>query len=356
MTLESLNYLSSEYYRRSLAGEIGGLTEEQALLFDHLKFDPEGGGKLVTDVDVEIPLSTLRWSDQWSASSGGASLYFQSTDQGIDFTPIMSGVKTQAIPENQDASGLIHPFYRRPSASLTTAQARGAMSTNPLSVAPYSGSTVSPVNAEVVGVRAILGEELFTGDVLTYTLYAGTDNTSSKVFVQRLEVTADRVSGFDFIGWFSRPSVAFAGETVFAEIAVTPVDGSEERILMVRSIATDPDVHWNEVQFRSFEDLALSAEPVIVSADCTASNGDNILVDTTNGPITVTVPEYCNWFSMSDRRGTWTDANNVRVVVGADTGVFGSSASDRKYEFKREGTSFEVRSTTGEHLDTLEVD
>ncbi len=341
MTLESLNYLSAEYYRRALAGELGGLTEEQALLFDYFKYDPDEGGRLVASVDIEIPLATLHWSDQWSASSGGASLFFQSTDQGIDFTPIMSGVKTQAIPENQDASGLVHPFYRKPSDLLTALQARGAMSTNPLDVAPYSGSTVSPADVEVVGVRAVLGEELFTGDVLTYTLYSGTDDTGPKVFTQRIEVTADRVPGFDFIGWFSRPSVAFEGDVVFAEIVVTPLDGGTERTLMVRSAESDPNVHWNEVQFRSFVDVPIVTEdyltPVIVSATGTIEAPQQHAVDTTGGAITLTADEALTSFRVFDSESSF-NTNNCTVVIGLDNYVL--DKKDKEYFFYTNGTTW----------------
>ncbi len=342
MTLESLNYLSSEYYRRALAGEIGGLTEEHALLFDHLRFDPEGGGKLVTDVDVEIPLSTLRWSDQWAASSGGASLYFQSADQNVDFTPVMSGVKMQAIPANQDESGLVRPFYRKPSANLFQASLKGDMSTNSVDVTPYSGSSVLTSDIEVYGLRAVLGEPLKLGDDLRYTLYSGSDDTGAEIFTQRIPITADREPGFDFTGWWTNPAVAFAGDTVYAKIVVTPIDGSGDRIMLVRSIDTDPNVHWNELQLRSFVDVPVLTEdyltPVTVTTTGTIEISQQYAVDTTGGAITLTVDEGLTSFVVFDVASRFHQ-NSCTAVIGVDT--YEMNKKDRQYNFWHNGTGWQ---------------
>lgn len=332
----------------------GGLTDTQSDVLDHLRYN-QVRNWLESDVAFSTTLSTIWLSDQWGFKSGGKSVFFSSTDQDEFFSPIMRGIKNQAIPANQDGSGLTAPFYRKNAFSLTQISLKGAMSTNPNEIAPYEGPSTLAADIAVYGVRAVLGEDLVLGDRLIYRLWDGSDDSGSLIFEQSLTTTANRAPGFDFTGWWSAPAEAFAGETVYARITVEPVDNSNTRTLMVRSIATNPNIHWNELELRSFQDLAISAEPVIITADYTLCNGDNIQVDTGGGPVTLTVPSYCNWFYMGDFKDTWTNTNNVLVVVGSDTGNFGQNAADEKYEFKRVGSNFEVYSMTGEHIETLAV-
>lgn len=331
-----------------------GVTPDQLLVLDHLSYNEERNW-VQSDVAFSTTLSTIWLSDQWGFASGGKSPFFKSTDQLTDFSPVMRGIRQQANPANQDESGLIAPFYRKNSPTLLQGSLKGTMSTDPNDIAAYEGTSVLTADIAVYGVRAVLGENLEKDDVLFYRLWDGNDDTGDLIFEQSLTVTANRAPGFDFTGWWSAPAEAFAGESVYARITVTPVSGGATRILLVRSISTDPNTHWNELQYRTFQDLSVSAEPVIITDDYTVCNGDNILVDTTGGPVVITVPSYCNWFVMGDWLESWTNQNNVSVVVGTDTGEFGQNASGEKYEFKRSGTNFEVLSITGEHIETLEV-
>lgn len=343
---------------RGRGGEGGGgtsLSANQVAVLQHLTYESSAGGRLISSVDFEVPLSTIHWSDQWAASSGGASMYFQSADQQIDFTPVMSGVRTQAVPANRDISGVISPFYRKPSADIVAASLKGAMSTNANEVAPYEGISVLTSDIQVYGLRAVLGENLVLGDVLTYTLWMGNDDTGAKIFEQSLTTTDDRAPGFDFTAWWDNPAVAFTGDTVFARLVVTPLDSTGVRTLIVRSIATNPAVHWNELQLRTFTDLAVVQEPVVVTTDYTVSNGESLLIDTSGGAVVVTVPDGCNWFTLADHSETWSNTNTVSVVVGTDTGIFGQTASDEKYEVHREGTNFIIRTSTGAFTETLVI-
>lgn len=256
---------------------------------ENLAYDPSGEGSFVSSVDIEIPLNTLRWSDQWAMSSGGKSMFFQSADQDTDFTPIVSGIKNQSVPANQDISGVVYPFFRRYSSDLIQGSLKGNMSTNSADNTPYEGVTALTTNIAVFGVRAVLGEPLQEGDRLVYRLWDGTDDTGAMIFTQSLTVTADRAIGFDFTGWWSHPAEGFNGENVYARIVVQPQgDKTNERTLLVRSIDSDPNTHWNELQYRTFEDVKVQykGKPIVASTlpnGYKFTNGDDgttVLVNT----------------------------------------------------------------------------
>lgn len=330
------------------------LNAEKLALFDHLSYN-EVKNWIESDVAFSTTLSTIWLSDQWGFKSGGKSPFFSSTDQDTNFAPVMRGIKNQAVAGNQEEEGLISPFYRKNGGKLLQTSLKGAMSNNANDVTPYEGISLLTADIAVYGVRAVLGEELKTGDKLWYRLWDGTTDQGAKIFEQSLTVTADRAPGFDFIGWWSAPAEGFAGESVYARITVQPVDGSEERAILVRSVAGDVDTHWNELQIRTFEDLAIPSEPVIITENYTALNGDSLLIDTTAGAVTITVADSCNWFTIADHSNTWTNTNNVRVIVGTDTALFDQQASDEKYELKKEGSQYLVRSVTGEYMEALDI-
>lgn len=233
----------------------GSVTAEQLLLLEHLKYN-RTTERIEADVAIATTLNTFWLSDQWGISSGGASLFFSSTDQGIDFSPIMQGMKNQAIPANRNESGIVHPFNRLYSKRLGTVSLKGTEATT--GAVPYEGVSNLDANIGVFGVTATLAESLNLGDKLVYTIYKGTDNSGPIVFQQQIVTTDNRTDGFKFTGWWDKPAEEFSGTALYATIVVKPVDDEDNtRILLVRPTAEDANVHWNELQYRTFVDVQM---------------------------------------------------------------------------------------------------
>lgn len=241
------------------------ITKSQEEVLSHIVYDPDTNG-LIADVSFSVPLNTFWLSDQWGISSGGHSVFFRSTDQLSAYSPVMAGIKNQYIPVNQDKTGVIEPFYRKPEEVLQSGRFRGDPSTVPNAATPYEGTTLITSNISVYAVRAILAENLYLGDKLKYTLWAGPDKTGNEIFTQEINVTADRTDGFDFVGWWTQPAEILNGDIVHATITVTPADGGDVRLLMVRPSDTDPNAHWNETRHRVFIDAPVSYQGSKVSS------------------------------------------------------------------------------------------
>lgn len=285
------------------------LGEDQLNVLNHFSYDADRN-LISMDIALATTLSTVWLSDQWGYKSGGKSTFMYSTDQDMNFSPVVRGIKNQANPANQDASGIVAPFYRKYSDTLLQGSLKGDISTDPSDVTPYQGISVLTSHIAVFGVRAVLGESLSTGDRLWYRLWDGSDDMGDKLFEQSITVTADRAAGFDFTGWWSTPSEGFDEETVYARITVEPVDGSPTRTLMVRGTDQDPDVHWNELQYRTFEDVEIplvagATRHNVVLRSATAGNmqvaqsmDNTTLVMDTGGSVTLNSANLDNGFKL----------------------------------------------------------
>ena len=247
------------------AGTSGtGLTEPWIKVLNQLEYDEEKGW-LLSSVPFSTTLSTLWLSDQWGLSSGGKTPFFFSKDQGIHFSPVVSGVKLQEPLINRDSSGLIAPFYRKLSDDLVVTSLKGAINPTPGISTPYEGTSLLTANTSLFAIHIVLEESLKEGDKITYRLWSGEDDTGDVIFEQNIYMTADREPGFNLMAWWATPSEGFKGETVFARLIAKPLVGSEHT-LVVRATAEDENVHWNEIYIRTFTDQPIATEESVNTA------------------------------------------------------------------------------------------
>lgn len=322
---------------------------------EHLIHDPNGAGglgQLNTDLSLGVPLNTLWLSDQWGVSSGGDRMVLRSLDQLIDYMPVTSGVRKQHLPANQDGTGIIEPFYRNFSQDLQQLSLKGTLHASATTF--YQGitdvTTDPATNAEgigVFGVRAILGESLDLGDRLVYRIWAGPDDTGDLIFTQTITTTAARAVGFDFTGWWTHPSEAKDGDQVYARIVVQPVaDRTNERTLTVRATVEDVNVHWNELQLRTFEDTPIRDSGVTsLVPDGTGTlqylvtQTSTFSVDTALNPATITIDESfgLNMIEVFDATQSFSVSNPCTVDFGATQGLATLQTKNDHYKFYRVG-------------------
>lgn len=317
------------------------LTAIQLETLEKFAYNPNND-RLEGEVAIATTLNTFWLSDQWGISSGGASLFFSSTDQDIDFEPIVQGIRDQSNPANQDSTGIVSPYSRVYGDNLLTTSLRGTEGAS--GAVPYAGISVLTSNIAVFSVKATLAEDLDLGDKLTYSIYKGTDNTGPLVFRQSLTTTDNRSDGFTFTAWWAKPAVEFAGVSVYAEIVVEPVsDPTNTRILLVRPTAEDANAHWNELGVRTFEDepvvLENNVKPRLVSASETINKSGQLAVDTTGGAVTLTVGDV-EFFEVFDATENFSISNPCTVAFGGSQGNAVLRTRNDAFKFYHDGTQW----------------
>ena len=78
--------------------------------------------------------------------------------------------------------------------------------------------------------------------------------------------------------------------------------------------------------------------------------GGNYFVDTSNGSIDATLAAGVVSFSVADFNDTWTDANELKITIGADSFIFNLNDAGKKFDIFKDGSTFRVYSSLGEFI------
>lgn len=252
--MTSINFLAQEYYKKALAGDIGGgsLSQAEADFMSHWTVD-KVQKRLKADWAVGTTLNSIYLEDQFAISAGGHALFFKNlTKQTNHWAPsgFLLGQETVA---NRGPAGVVNARNVIYGGNLLQQSLKGAITTT-AAITPYSGVT-GPLttNVSLWGTRVRLGQDIVDGQTLKYSIWDGVDNTGSRLFYQEFDiVTTTAQSNGEFMElWWDHPGESLLGDTVYAEIMVVE-EGQPDVLLNVYALESDSNNHWNEVYFRTF--------------------------------------------------------------------------------------------------------
>ncbi len=314
-----------------------GLSPARRMALDHISINSDGT-RLLIDVETEFPPGSILIGES-RVSSALEVLSFTTYDgsRALGMADGFSPTGSDALPSR----------YRL--------DAESSLSLNEVADTILTPPVV--INHTAVGDNITIDFEFVPASVGTFSaVFTMTEDPSITIFNETRVVTQAEVDAGQPISFgIGNPYLLAQGSLVTATFTgISLMGGSAlggpfvDQLVPYFVITV---MHYNKEQVATIEHL----QPRLISASQDVLNGDNLLVDTSSGGVTLRPTAACNWFAMADYKNTWSNTNNVLVVVGVDTGNFGQQASDEKYEFKRVGSSFEVTSAAGEHIDTLEV-
>lgn len=330
----------------------GSLPSNATNLLTHLVYNPDTD-KLEADVPISTTLNSFYLGEQHSISSGGENVFFTNHTADIDWFPSWSGVLNQSIPANRGITGIIANTTRLMGTRLLDTEFFGPV--HPTVVVDDLGAFAAPFDISVHGTIIRMGEVIDPTDKMIFNLYAIQDGQPAS-FPMYSQLTTGNTLAVDdmFEFWFDHPLDLKAGAAVYQETLRVKETG-ESTFVQVYAAAAEPTFPYATLRHRPFQDLASLSEPTVIDRDYTVQNGEALIVDTSNDRVQIDVPDGCNYFTVADYNNTWTDTRRVRVDVGTDAAVFGLDARGLKYEFKREGTNFIVRTSTNEYKEALAI-
>lgn len=226
------------------------------VLNEHISFN-EITGRVEVDVALESTLDSIYWGKSHSASAAGSAMFYENLTNGRIQFHVGGYFLDQSIPANQGASGkqrAVTPVY---SDDLLTAQAKGPITTT-AQITDYAGSANITFNISNWSTRFRSGELITAGSELHYQIWAGSDNTGISIFNQTIVILANVLAGDFYEFWWHHPAETLAGDTIYAEITVHT--NGVSRPLQVYALESDPNNHWNEIKYLSFEMAPLVVE------------------------------------------------------------------------------------------------
>ena len=326
--------------------------DEETETLNQFKYNP-ATDRLEALKPIETTLSSLYLGNQHSMSSGNENVFFKNYSSDVNWSSSWSGVKDQSVVANRDYTGLINMSARLRSSDLQFVEVKGAVSET--NTTTYQGVTLTSDNLHVNGVKFKLAESLSVGEVLKYKLYVGSDNTGNQVFEQDIVIDTPYNSGDFFEFWFEHPDEARTGTSIFAEIIkvasiLEPLNSGSA--LNVYSIASDPNNHWIELRFRTFEDVNISLDNHIeINSNTTHLDSAQYLVDTTSNTVDITIPYgVIDSFVVSDTARKF-NSNNCHIKIMNSDGVtidheLRLTRRDKTYMFYFDGLVWKYRDVT----------
>lgn len=237
----------------------GTLTPEQQATLLYFRYN-DSTDKLEASKSIETILASIFLGGQHKITSGGENTFTKNLTSDVNYSPSWSGIKDQSIVANQDSTGIIPLTSRIPEDNLQSIEPDGPIGTN---IIDYASDASFVNNTGLYGVRFRLGQSLSIGNILSYNLYLGSDNTGVKIFESSEVITTSKASGDFFDFWYGTPVEVFGGTTVYAEIMVEESQNSGIfSTLQVYSTNVDPNERYTLVRIREFEDV-----PVMTQTD-----------------------------------------------------------------------------------------
>ena len=307
-----------------------------------------GDGRLISNLPFETTLNSIYLGKIHKISSGGENAFFSNSISDIDFFPIWGGLRNHAEPTNHGYQGIVDTAARRYGANLQSIEGHGPVGTT---IGDCLGvSTIDGINASVVGLDIIIGEVLPAGQVLFFHVYDGVDATDvdEQVYEQVLVLTSETAVGEAITLWLDHPIEAFSGQVTTAELRKDSKDG---QFLQVLQNDTD-DHYWSRFHFREFVDIPVQSIPWNTDqTSFTAMSAGHYVLDTTDGGITIDVPQTSIFFIVEELNNSWSDDNPVTLVVGPDNYILKNTTNNKIFRVNvREGFGGTITDASGKVL------
>jgi len=252
-----------------------GISETSTL--KHIKYQPNVD-QVVATRPITTTLNSLFLGGQHKMSSGGENIFFNNLTTNTRWYPMWGGLKNQELPENQDASGFIHPSARIYSDSLVSAEFTG-----PESI-PFrwimSGSTnPAPFNVSVHGVTLRPRDPLLSGTKMKYVI-RDVNEEGIDIYNQILFLPEGLPAEVEFNWWFDHPVEVKEGVSTFAQIQkeISPNTDIFEP-LYISGSQINPDQTYSRLFFRSFGDSDITLKEDLLQTEWALANlhDDNTL-------------------------------------------------------------------------------
>lgn len=245
------------------------LAHQDYATLDNFVYDKNGDGRLEGSKAIATTLNSYYIGDQHAMSSGGENVFTQNQTTGVNWYPAWSGLKDHRDPANRGPEGLIGLTYREYSEYVYQDTFSGVVNTNSVECL---ADTVPTYPLSVLGVRLKTAEKLGKDHVLYFSV--AIDNGSGRMEEARV-VYEQEFKNVDYnVGdviewWFDHPIDAYPKYNFF--ISCYAKFKNEDRKYLksfgsgiYNTIVNTKEKPWTELFFRTFEDVALSSDPVSV--------------------------------------------------------------------------------------------